>query len=430
MASTRLDTTVADLYRDHGIPARLTATTHCVFGHMDLHSEFPRETVYPEDEEPVPYGTNEQEIARLRRIILGLKTVRRAFVLGNMDVILFNPDVAVENVERVLSQLPPDQRFQPRYIDLNGGKVREKLQEVTEGRKLLYWRPQGWMLKHDCLIDTSMSYEMNSKRYLITSGIQTPASEMVSLVGDIDSSILSSKRLPFVVKLCLAGCGFGTYIITTEDRRKDMFAAMTKYKERGGTEVLVSAYIDVKQDLSVHFLVGALGDGRNRDNPLFLGVTVQNLTEKGHWTGGTIDYSAQSELEILLKDTVRETTQRLPASFVGWAGVDIVIDKDGKQWVVDLNPRFTGSMPLCLLSDHFYQRLGLPYAQFGSFQYGGETGDLYDLLSQMINSGQIVLIAATSIDVQLNMADLVWGGRDIEELAQTAGLISKTLRMN
>ena len=162
--------------------------------------------------------------------------------------------------------------------------------------------PPGYLPTHRCLIKTNMSYEMNSKRFLISSSIQNPASEIVSLVDGIDSSILSSKRLPFVVKLCLAGNGFGTYIITTEDRQKDMFAAMTKYKERGGTEVLVSAYIDLKQDLSVHFLVGALGDERNRDGPLFLGVTVQDLTENGHWTGGSIDYSAQSELEILLRD--------------------------------------------------------------------------------------------------------------------------------
>ena len=93
---------------------------------MDLHPEFPRETVYPEDEELVPYGANKQKIVRLKKTILGLQPVRRAFVLGNMDVILFKPDVAAENVERVLSQLPLGQRFQPRYVDLNGGKCAGK----------------------------------------------------------------------------------------------------------------------------------------------------------------------------------------------------------------------------------------------------------------------------------------------------------------
>ena len=430
MASIRLDTTVADLYRAHGIRGHFIATMHWVFSHTDLHPGFPRETVYPEDEDPIPYNANEQETAHLKRDILGLKPARRALVLGNMDVILFKPDTPAETVDRALNQLPPDQRFQPRYIDVNGGNVLKKLQEVTEGRTLLYWRPQGWMLEHHRLIETNMSYELNSKRFLISSGIQTPTSEIVSLVDGVGSSFLSSKRLPFVVKLCLASSGYGTYIITTEDRRKDMFAAMTKYKERGGTEVLVSAYIDWKQDLSVHFLVGAPEDEKNRDDPLFMGVTVQNLTENGRWTGSCIDYSAQSELEILLRDTVRDTTQRLPASFVGWAGVDIVIDKDGKQWVVDLNPRFTGSMPLCLLSGHFHQRRRLPCAQMGSFRYRGATNDVHSLLSQMFNSGQVVFLGAVSIDVQLNLADLVWGGRDREELGRIARLIRKKLEMN
>ena len=424
MPTIRLDTTLADLYRDHGIHGSFTTSTHCVFAHMDLHPNFPREAVFPEDEEPVPYGADEQEIARLKKIILGLKAVKRAFVLGNMDVILFSPAAAVENVKRVFHQLAPDQQPNPRFIDLESGDVRDvrdKLRELTKGRKLLYWRPQGWMLEHDCLIDANLSYEMNSKRYLVTSGIRTPASEMVSLVTD--SSMLINRSLPFVVKLCLAGCGFGTYLVTTEDRRQDMLAAMTTYKDRGGTEVMVSDYINLQHDLSVHFVIGAPDDHRNRENPLFLGVTVQNLTLKGHWTGGSIDYSAQSDLERLLMDTVRETTRLLPESFVGWGGVDIVIDEKGKQWVVDLNPRLTGSMTICLLSGHFYERLGLPYAEFASFQYRGATGDIYDLLSPQIESGHIVVNAITGIDDQLNMADLVWGGRDKDDLRRTVELI-------
>jgi hypothetical protein len=62
----RLDTTIADLYHNHGIHGPFLATIHVVFAHMDLHPEFPRETVYPEDEEPVAYGANEKEIDKLR----------------------------------------------------------------------------------------------------------------------------------------------------------------------------------------------------------------------------------------------------------------------------------------------------------------------------------------------------------------------------
>ena len=428
MYPIQLDSTLADLYRKHGIQGPFFTSTYCVFGHMDLHPEFPRETIYPEDEEPVPYSSDEDERARLRKIILGLKPLKRAFVLGDMDVLFFGPCTKAENVDRVISQLPPAQRPQPRYIDLDEGEVNRKLLELSKGRKLVYWRPQGWMLDHDCLIDPNLSYKLSSKEYLITSAIQTPASEMVKLAPEPSgTSALRDRPLPFVVKLCLAGCGFGTHIVTTEDRRKSMIAAMTDCKGRGIGRVMVSEFIDLKQDLSAHLVVGAPNDEKNKQNPLLIGVTVQNLTENGHWTGGSIDYEAQAGLGDLLMDTIRDTTRRLPDAFMGWCGLDIVIDEKGKQWVVDLNPRFTGSMPICLLSDHFSKRRGMRLAEFAVFQYGGECDDIYDILSLEINSGKIVLNSVMSIGAQSNMVDLVWGGRDREDIIRTAGLIRAKL---
>jgi hypothetical protein len=110
MGSIRLDTTLADLYREHGIQGKFVFAAHCVFAHLDLHPNFPRETTYPEDEEPVPHGDDEQEISHLRKVILGLKLLRRAFGLGNMDVICFSPYATADSMERALSQLPSDQR--------------------------------------------------------------------------------------------------------------------------------------------------------------------------------------------------------------------------------------------------------------------------------------------------------------------------------
>lgn len=428
MGSIRLDTTLADLYREHGIQGKFIFAVHCVFAHLDLHPNFPRETTYPEDEEPVPHGDDEQEISHLRKVILGLKLLRRAFGLGNMDVICFSPYATADSMERALSQLPSDQRHWPRFVDLDRGNVFEQLQTITKNRKLVFWRPQGWMQQHNCLIDTDMAYEINSKQYLITSGIRTPKSAIVTLEdAEMDTSIFSCRKLPFVVKLCRAGCGFGTYLVTTEGRRKEMLAGLTKYKQRGGKEVLISEYIDLKQDLSVHFVIGAPDSNRNRENPSIVGVTVQTLTGDGHWTGGMIDYSAQAYLQNLVEDTMRDTTRRLPVSYIGWAGVDIVIDSTDKQWVVDLNARLTGSMPICLLSGHFWKERSLPLAQFAAFQYGGATDDIYNALSQMIQSGRLVVTATASISEQLNMADIVWGGKTQDDLLETGDLIRQIL---
>ncbi|KAI1874149.1 uncharacterized protein JN550_002728 [Neoarthrinium moseri] len=419
MAAIQLDTTLADLYRDHGIQGPFIVSMYCVFAHMDLHPAFPREVVYPEDEEPVPFSDDEQEQDRLRRIILGLKPLRRAFGLGNMDVIFFSPNATPDGLDRALSQLPPSQRHNPRFLDLNQDDIREELLQISQGQKLLFWRPQAWMESHDCLVEPGVGYDINSKKFLTTAGIHTPRSVVVDLQEmDISSptNIIRSRPLPFVVKLCRAGCGFGTYIVTSQERRRRTLEAMGKYKERGVTDILVSDYIDLVQDLSVHFLIGAADSERNHDNPLILGVTVQTLTNDGKWVGGHIDYSAQQELKSLVWERVRDTTSRMPRTFVGWAGIDIVVGKDGQQWVVDLNARFTGSMPICFMSHHFWNDRSLPLAQFGAFGYKGGVDEIYSRLKPLLDPGQVVVTATAAIYEGDNMADIVWGGKDAEDL--------------
>ena len=163
MTFIHLDTTVADLYREHGIVGPFIATTHCVFAQLDLHPEIPREVVYPEDEDSTSHGTTEQDASRARKITFALKPIRRAFGLGNMEVILFSPGAEPDHFSQIFSQLSPSQRPWTRIVQLDG-QLQKDLQKTTPGRKLLYWRPQGWMKEgqHDCLIDTDLAYKLNS----------------------------------------------------------------------------------------------------------------------------------------------------------------------------------------------------------------------------------------------------------------------------
>lgn len=431
-STVQLDTTLAELYRRYGIDGRFIVTMYCVFGRLDLHPNFPRELVWPEDEEPVPFSDDAAEQARLRRIILGLKPLRRAWGLGPMEVLCLGPNVAPAGLQRALNQLPPHQRHVPRFIDLDAGDVAGQLRAVTQDRTLLFWRPQGWMRDHACLVDPQEAYDINSKAFLLQAGIKTPPSALVNLqttaLGGDDASVFATRPTPFVVKLCRAGCGFGTYLVTSEAKREKTLAALAVYKQRGVTDVLVSDYVELVEDLAVHFLVGAPGSERDRHDPLILGVTVQTLTGDGKWTGGHIDYSAQARLQAHVRATLRDTTARLPAGFVGWAGVDIVVDARGEQYVVDLNARFTGSMPICLMSGHFWRERGLPLAQFAAFAYPGRADDVFDRLQPLVALGQVVVTATARIDDAAgSMADVVWGGRDPKDLARVEAWIRKRL---
>lgn len=427
----RLDTTLADLYQECGIPGPFIVTMYCVFGHLDLHPSFARELVYPEDEEPVPYSDDEKEILRLKKIILGLKPLRRAFGLGNMDVLFFAPNITEAGMERALLQLNPDQRHRPRMLNLNDANFAASLQKLTQDSKLLFWRPQGWMDGHNCLLDPGEMFDINSKMFLLTSGIRTPKSEVLDLqkmVLNGSPCIFQTRPLPFVVKLLRAGCGFGTFIVRTEAQRNNLLKSLAFYKLRGTNEVILSEYVELVKDLSVHFVVGSPGTLHDRDNPRIMGVTVQTLTDDGKWLGGHIDYSAQDELRELVTETVRDTTRRLPATFMGWAGVDIVANKEGEQYVVDLNARFTGSMPICFMSKHFWRERNLPLAQFAAIEYEGQVDDIYDRLQPLVETGRVIVTATAEIEDEVNMADVVWGGKDANHLAEVERWIRERLR--
>lgn len=430
-STIRLDTTVADLYRECGIRGPFVATMYCVFGHMDLHPSFAREVVYPEDAEPVPYAADDTAaMARLRRVILRLKPLRRAFGLGRMDVLFFAPHITEAATARALAQLPPDQRPRPRIVDLDAPGFAQALRDATGDAALLFWRPQGWMDAHRCLLDPRGMFDLNSKRFLLTSGMRTPASALVDvqrLALDDPACVFRSRALPFVAKLLRAGCGFGTFIVKTEAQRSALLASLAACKARGTTDVLLSQYIDLALDLSVHFVVGAPGTAHGRDSPLVMGVTVQTLTADGKWAGGHIDYSRQDELRTLVWDTLRDTTRRLPEAFVGWAGVDIVADRLGAQWVVDLNARLTGSMPICLMSGHFWRERALPLAQFAAFEYAATEDAIYDRLQPLVATGRVIITATAEIEHGLSMADVVWGGRDATHLSEVEKWIRERL---
>jgi hypothetical protein len=119
LPSVRLNTTVANLYDNYNIYGLFIAIIYCVFIYINLHFKFPRKTVYLEDEEPVSYNIDKQEIANLRKVILGLKPIKRVFAFGNLDVILFTPNTVIKNVKQVLDQLSLEQRPNLYFIDLN-----------------------------------------------------------------------------------------------------------------------------------------------------------------------------------------------------------------------------------------------------------------------------------------------------------------------
>ncbi|KAE8359164.1 hypothetical protein BDV27DRAFT_162888 [Aspergillus caelatus] len=430
LPSVNLDITLAGLFREHGIADPIVIDIYNGYTHFDVHPQILRETIYTQDEDVGLPDNSIEALERFRNLALTYKTVKFLLALGPVDVFLYSPVNAPAQIERILSPLPVHQRPQVHYIDLNQQDIQEQLEQVTHGKKLWYYRPKSYMLQQDTLVSPDFAYTINDKRFLLHPSIPTPDLEMVSLQSeDLSTSVFTTRPLPFVVKLRRCSGSQGTWVVTSEDEREIMLAAMKQYRSRGVPEVQISEFIHSTQPhYSVNFFIGAPGPSNESAVVTFLGATEQVFSITGRWAGGIIDYQSQESIKERLMGTINAVASTMIGSYVGWVGIDVIIhERNNRTVVVDLNARLTGGFVLCLLSGHFMEERGLPFAQAKGFHYEGQPADVYTRLATFIRTGQVTVAAVTETLPNNCTTQLIFGGRNREELADMKGIIQETL---
>ncbi|EFR00626.1 hypothetical protein MGYG_03632 [Nannizzia gypsea CBS 118893] len=430
--SITLDNTLANLFREHGISDSIVLDIYNGYSHVDIHPQLLRETVYTQDED-VGLSSNitDERLERFRTLALTYKTVKFLLGVGPLDVYLYRPANAPKNIDRILSPLPANQRPQLHYIDLDKQDLQTEVRRINHGKKLWYYRPKSYMRQFDTLVSPDFAYKINDKRFLLHPGIPTPDLKMFPLQQgqDLRTSVLMTRPLPFVVKLRRCSGSRGTWIVTREDQREEMLTDMEAYQARGVPEIQVSEFVHSRRPhYSVNFFLGAAGPSNGSSIVTFLGATEQLFSQAGRWAGSVIDYRAQKQIEEQLMGTIQAVARTLIGSYVGWIGIDVIIDEDSNRTVViDLNARLTGGFVICLLSNHFLKERSLPLAQAQTFNYEGKPADVYTLLAPFINKGQIVVAAVTESLPNNSTAQLIFGGRDREELFSMKATIQERL---
>jgi hypothetical protein len=137
-----LDHTLADLFYAAGVRQPLIASTYHPWAHIDTHPNWPRETVYPQDEDPDVYGSTEEEKVRFRRSELAFWPLKGAFPLGNMEVILF-ANAPQTNAKQNWGQLCPTQQPKARFLDLEKAtpEISKALQSLVFGKSFGFLIP-------------------------------------------------------------------------------------------------------------------------------------------------------------------------------------------------------------------------------------------------------------------------------------------------
>ena len=381
-----------------------------------------------------------------------------AFVAGKMPLVIFDLDQNAEDsrvlinsesrrphqadAHHVLDRLTPLQRPELTFV--------EKPSDIKFGpnSRVAIINPMDCLLTLPHLVDPEAHHETNSKRGLALSGLPTPDSEIIDTVlgpaqiSDhelVDFEVqrmmsrISARQPPFVIKLPQSRSGRGTFIVRNDADRTDAIRILEPETKR-----MLSQINDSNAHMSpCSLILQSMIRGEavalslfitKSGRPIFNACCSQLVDNDGNWGGGFCDYRNQEALRARYAETAAKLGAYLhKMGYWGPVGADIMTDANGRQLVIDLNVRVTGSHPLGALRGHF-MRLGLNVATFLAFSMLRLTKDEFEeeFREELLRFGSIVVNAwFHQKDGKTSMAAVTLAAEDKEKLNELVERFNK-----
>ncbi len=179
------------------------------------------------------------------------------------------------------------------------------------------------------------------------------------LVNNSDQLIASC-----VIKATSSSAGDGVYICKT---LTDIKNALVKLKNVEGS-IIVEELVEASKNYGVHFGI----PHKQSKNIDFIGVNEQLTTDKGEFIGGIIKSAIfPNELNDVKSHILENVLPKVRS--MGWYGIgcfDVLIDKNGKPYVIDCNFRMTGMSAYHFLVAN--NKIDTPLVGFSGDFYGTE----------------------------------------------------------
>ncbi|PYH90693.1 solid-state culture specific protein [Aspergillus ellipticus CBS 707.79] len=381
--SITLDCTLRDLYSlDDDNPS------HPVILAYDHPCKFPRDQSKKSGPARFIYSANfpgmsaEEETPNLYK--RGVAQ-RYSFVAGRSPVVMIDlsgsggedlaaiTSTSTRDAFRVYEQLCPDQRPEVRFV-----RSLNDFQTDTTLRTALIM-PQDHLRELPQILSPDDHYEIISKRWLAICGLPTPNSTVVDPLpvkqwgtgqqaNEVEEEVkrmlrsVEERALPFVTKVSIATSGRGTYVVRSESDRQAALDELqgvlgeTLGKLHDTNQSLYPASL-VIQELVPGEACGVTFFVTKKGRVIYLAASRQCFDDEGHWKGGCVSYLSQPAFKMRYWNTIEALAKQLHSKgYYGPAGADIMTDGSGKQMIVDVNPRVTGSYHLGFLKGHFMRR--------------------------------------------------------------------------
>jgi hypothetical protein len=203
--------------------------------------------------------------------------------------------------------------------------------------------------------------------------------DALPLMTDKTTQLLANTQdvRPCVVKTTHSMASKGIFVIEndTDEEHFNQFL-----KDSGNPTYIITEYIDIARNVACHFFIpkdpthDIVWFGSNENRP--------DGTSGGFSGDSTILYvpSEQEYLKQLQLPFVRDVVKYCRSlGFWGFCGVDVLVDRNGRGYLVDVNPRTTGSAPSIMVGHRLYEKYGYQYCLFrrsSNYEYPGTAQQL------------------------------------------------------
>lgn len=232
------------------------------------------------------------------------------------------------------------------------------------------------------------------------------------------AKLLNSTKLqrPCIAKTTHSMGSKGIFVIRNDEDEVEFEAFLA---ESGNPTFVVTEFVEIARNVACHFFIHPDGS-----------VTFFGSNEN-HIDPETGRFSMDSYL--IMKDQEHLRSIQLPfvkdiadycikLGFFGFCGVDVLFDKDGKGYLVDVNPRVTGSCPSLMVAQLLQEKYGFQVGLFrrnGNITYYGSAEQLYAQVEayNTEHEGQSKIVIFASMEVEEGMCKINIGvyGNSLEE---------------
>lgn len=199
--------------------------------------------------------------------------------------------------------------------------------------------------------------------------------DALHLISDKTPKLYQCTKMnrPCIAKVTHSMASKGIFVIRNDQDEAELEAFL---HESGNPTFVITEFVEIERNLACHFFVHPSGE------ITWFGSNENYKDANGNWSMDSYlimpDQEKLMELQLpFVRDVAKYYHSR---GFWGFSGVDVLFDKNGKGYLVDLNPRVTGSLPSLMVLQMYKDLHGFDYGMFrrnGNITYPGSQDQLF-----------------------------------------------------